>query len=299
MTDIKNKLTGTGVALVTPFNKDLTVDVLALERLVHHVITGGAEFLVVFGTTGEPVVLSEDEMMQVANCVFSVNNGRLPIVMGCGGNNTAGVVGQLASPIYKNADAILSVSPYYNKPSQQGIFNHYKHIAENSHAPIIIYNVPSRTGSNIEAATVAKIAAEIPNVAGLKEASPSVEQFTYIAKSLPSSFFITSGDDSLVLPHMSLGSIGAISVTANIFPKEYSEMVRLCIAGDYTEARKIHFRLIEFTDSLFDEGSPAGPKVALEILGIAKSFVRQPITTTSSEQRAKIETLLLKFKSGI
>jgi len=292
MGTILQKLTGTGVALVTPFNEDYSVDFGALGRLVEHVISGGVEFLVVFGTTGEPVTLTLEEKKQVIDYIGTINNKRLPMVVGCGGNNTLEVVANLESGIYNAADAILSVQPYYNKPSQLGIFNHYKAIAESSPAPVLAYNVPGRTGSNIEMSTVVKIAREIDNVIGLKEASPSVEQFTYIKKSVPSDFLIISGDDSLVVPHMSLGSAGAISVTANVFPKEYSDMVRFCQQGDFCKARELHFKLIEFTDSLFEEGSPAGPKVALAELGIMSPTVRMPLTTTTVAQKERIERLL-------
>jgi len=259
---------------------------------VEHVISGGVEFLVVFGTTGEPVTLTLEEKKQVIDYIGTINNKRLPMVVGCGGNNTLEVVANLESGIYNAADAILSVQPYYNKPSQLGIFNHYKAIAESSPAPVLAYNVPGRTGSNIEMSTVVKIAREIDNVIGLKEASPSVEQFTYIKKSVPSDFIVISGDDSLVVPHMSLGSAGAISVTANVFPKEYSDMVRFCQQGDFGKARELHFKLIEFTDSLFEEGSPAGPKVALAELGIMSPTVRMPLTTTTVAQKERIERLL-------
>lgn len=292
MGTIQQKLTGTGVALITPFKEDLSIDFNALGKLIEHVIAGGVEFLVIFGTTGEPVVLSQDEKKQVIEFIQKQNNKRLPIVIGCGGNSTAEVCECLKSGLYDSADAILTVSPYYNKPSQLGIFNHYKAVAEASKAPVLLYNVPSRTGSNIECSTVLRLANEVPNIIGIKEASPSVEQFTYIKKSVPASFHVTSGDDSLVVPHMSIGSAGAISVTANIFPREYSDMVRMCLAGDFAKARETHFRLIEFTDSLFEEGSPAGPKVALAALGIIQPHVRMPLTTTSEKQADKIKRLM-------
>ena len=292
MGTIQQKLTGTGVALITPFKEDLSIDFNALGKLIEHVIAGGVEFLVVFGTTGEPVVLSQDEKKQVIEFIQKQNNKRLPIVIGCGGNSTAEVCECLKSGLYDSADAILTVSPYYNKPSQLGIFNHYKAVAEVSKAPVLLYNVPSRTGSNIECSTVLRLANEVPNIIGIKEASPSVEQFTYIKKSVPETFHVTSGDDSLVVPHMSIGSAGAISVTANIFPREYSDMVRMCLAGDFAKARETHFRLIEFTDSLFEEGSPAGPKVALAALGIIQPHVRMPLTTTSEKQADKIKRLM-------
>jgi len=285
------KLGGTGVALITPFDNDGHVDFNALERLVEHAITGNVEFLVAMGTTGEPVTLTNEEKKSVLDCIKSVNNKRVPMVVGCGGNNTSAIVEEVKNPIYNGFDAFLSVSPYYNKPSQEGIYQHYKAIAAASPIPVLAYNVPGRSGSNISVETALRIAT-IDNMLGLKEASPSVEQFTYIKKDLPKDFLLFSGDDSIVVPHMSLGAAGAISVTANAFPKLYSDMVRFCLAGNYTEALKLHFKLIEFTDHLFIEGSPAGVKAALEILGITKRNVRLPLTTVSDATYKKIERLI-------
>ena len=275
----RTKFHGTGVALITPFNYDGSIDFDSLEKLLTHVIENKVEFITVFGTTGEPVTQSKSEQKDVLKFIVSKVNKRVPILAGCGGNSTMEVVGKLKAGEFDDVDAILSVSPYYNRPSQRGIFEHYKLISENSPKPVILYNVPGRTGSNIAHDTVIKIAKELPNVIGLKEASPSVEQFTYISKDIPKDFLMISGDDSLVLPHMSIGAVGAISVTANAFPLEYSTMIRLCREGKYAEARQIHFKLIEFTDSLFEEGSPGGIKAALEIMGIVKNNVSLPLTT--------------------
>ena len=293
----RTKFHGTGVALVTPFNQDGSVDFESLEKLVNHVIENKVEFVVVFGTTGEPVTQSKAEQKEVLKFVVSKVNKRVPIVVGCGGNDTMEVVEKLRSGLYDDVDAILSVSPYYNKPSQRGIFEHYKLISENSPKPVIIYNVPGRTGSNIAYDTVMKIAKELPNVIGLKEASPSVEQFTYISKDLPKGFLMISGDDSLIVPHMSIGAVGAISVTANAFPLEYSTMVRLCRDGKFAEAREIHFKLIEFTDSLFEEGSPGGVKAALEVLGIVKNNVRLPLTTVTEKHYEEIKRLVKQVQT--
>lgn len=288
----QTKFFGTGVALVTPFNQDGSVDFAALERLVDNAVVNQVEYVVVFGTTGEPVTLTNKEKQDVADCVKKTVAKRVPIVMGCGGNNTALVLENLKSDIYKDADAILSVSPFYNKPSQKGIIQHYKLIAENSNAPIIIYNVPGRTGMNMEVATSVEIANEINNVIGLKEASPSVEQFTYIKKDIPEDFLLISGDDSIVLPHMSLGAAGAISVTANALPGMYSHMIRLAREEKYQEALKLHLKMIEFTDHLFVEGSPAGVKAALNHMGIMENVVRLPLTTVTDELFIKMKTLL-------
>lgn len=293
----RTKLYGTGVALITPFENDGSIDYVSLGKLINHVIGNKVEFLVVFGTTGEPVTLTKEEQKSVLAFVIEKAQKRVPIIAGCGGNNTMELLEKLKSGFYNGVDAILSVSPYYNKPSQKGIFEHYKIIAENSPVPVIIYNVPSRTGSNVTYETVIKISKELPNVIGLKEASPSVEQFTYIRKDVPKDFLVISGDDSLIVPHMSIGAVGAISVTANVFPLEYSTMVRLCGENKFEEARKIHFKLIEFTDSLFEEGSPAGVKAALEILGIVKNNVRLPLTTVSEKHYNEIKRLIQVVKS--
>jgi len=291
-------LRGTGVALVTPFVDDNgAVDFNAYQALLNHVISNKVNYLAVFGTTGEPVTLSDAEKKDVLDCAYDTVAGRCPIIVGCGGYNTKKVIDKLQSGDYDKADAILSVSPYYNKPSQEGIFQHYKVISENSPVPVVAYNVPGRTGSNVEAKTSIRISHELPNVIALKEASPSVEQFTYIKRGMKEDFQLISGDDSIIIPHMSLGGVGAISVTANVLPAEYSEMVRLANAGKFDEALKIHLKLIEFTDSLFEEGSPSGVKAALSMLGIVKNHVRMPLTTVSKEQYARIEKLLAEIKS--
>lgn len=293
----RTKFHGTGVALITPFENDGSVDFSSLEKLINHVIENKVEFIVVFGTTGEPVTLTKDEQKVVLKFIVDKVKKRVPIVVGCGGNNTLDVVEKLKNGDFTGVDAILSVSPYYNKPSQRGIFEHYKMISENSPLPIIIYNVPGRTGSNVAYETVLKISKELKNVIGIKEASPSVEQFTYISKDVPKDFLMISGDDSLIVPHMSIGAVGAISVTANAFPLEYSTMVRLCKEGRFAEAREIHFKLIEFTDSLFAEGSPGGVKAALEILGIVKNNVRLPLTTVTDGHYQEIKRLIEQIKS--
>ena len=288
---IQDKFRGTGVALITPFTDNNNVDFNSLGKLVDHVIDGGVEFLVVFGTTGEPITLSEDEKKDVLDFIYERNTKHIPMIIGCGGNNTEEIANKAAN-IDTRFDAILSVVPYYNKPNQRGMFQHYKTVSEASALPVIAYNVPGRTGCNMQAETTIKIANELPNVIGLKEASPSVEQFTYIKKGLPKDFMLLSGDDSIVLPHMSLGGWGAISVTANAMPRMYSDMVRLCMANKYDEALKLHLKLIEFTDSLFTEGSPAGVKAALSILGIIENNVRLPLVTVTPQHYDYIKRLI-------
>ena len=292
---IQKKLHGTGVALVTPFTQTKQVDYPSLEKLIEHVISGGVEFIVVFGTTGEPITLSKQEKKDILAFIVSKVYKRVPIVLGCGGNNTAEVVETISEIDPTTCDAVLSVVPYYNKPNQRGIFEHYKAIASASKIPVIAYNVPGRTGCNIEAATSIKIAHEIENIIGLKEASPSVEQFTYIKRDIPHDFLLLSGDDSIIVPHLSLGANGAISVTANAVPRLYSDMVRFGLNKNFDEALKLHLHLIEFTDSLFTEGSPAGVKAALNHLGITEPDVRLPLVAVSDAHNTYIEALLKKL----
>ncbi|MDR2962761.1 MAG: 4-hydroxy-tetrahydrodipicolinate synthase [Bacteroidales bacterium] len=286
------KFSGTGVALITPFTNENTVDFAALDNLIEYVIEGGVDFLVIFGTTGEPVTLTESEKSEILEFIYQHVNGRKPIVVGCGGNNTAETVKAISAIDDTKFDAVLSVSPYYNKPGQRGILEHYKHVAAASKLPVIAYNVPSRTGCNIEVDTAIKIANEIPNIVGLKEASPSVEQFTYIKRAVPKDFLLISGDDSIVVPHMVLGACGAISVTANAAPHLYSSMIRLCLEQNYTEALEIHLKLIEFTDSLFTEGSPAGVKAALAHKGLVKNNLRLPLVPVTAAHEQYIQSLL-------
>ena len=293
---IREKLQGTGVALVTPFTSTNQVDLSALGNLIDYVIQGGINYVVVFGTTGEPITLTKDEKNEILDFVSSKVNKRVPIVVGCGGNNTAEVVESAAAIDSSKFDAILSVVPYYNKPNQRGMFEHYKAVAQASTVPVLAYNVPSRTGCNLNAETVIKIANEIPNIIGIKEASPSVEQFTYIKKGIPKDFLLISGDDSLVLPHLSLGAVGAISVTANAMPRMYSDMVRLCKANKFPEALELHLKLIAFTDSLFFEGSPAGVKAALHYLGIMQNEVRLPLVNVTPLHNETIVALLKQLQ---
>ncbi len=288
---IQDKFRGTGVALITPFTDNNNVDFNSLGKLVDHVIDGGVEFLVVFGTTGEPITLSEDEKKDVLDFIYERNKKRVPMIIGCGGNNTDEIA-KKALNIDTRYDAMLSVVPYYNKPNQRGMFEHYKAISEASALPVIAYNVPGRTGCNLQAETTIKIAHELPNVIGLKEASPSVEQFTYIKRGVPEDFMVLSGDDSIVLPHMSLGAWGAISVTANAMPRMYSDMIRLCMENKYPEALKLHLKLIEFTDSLFTEGSPAGVKAALSMMNIVENNVRLPLVTVTPKHFDYIQQLI-------
>lgn len=289
---ITEKLKGTGVALVTPFRKEGSIDFNALTKLVEHVIEGGVEYLVLIGTTSESPVLSLDERNAIISHVKDVNNGRLPIVVGCGGNNTANVMSLFEQTDLEGVDAILSVAPYYNKPNQKGLYNHYRAIANASPLPVIIYNVPGRTGCNITAETTLKLAHEFDNIVAVKEASGNFDQIMQIVKNKPENFIVLSGDDAITLPLISIGVEGVISVSGQVFPKEFSEMVRLGLKGKYTEARKYHYMLTDVTNALFEEGNPVGAKAALEILGITDKYVRMPLASASKGLSVKIKKLI-------
>lgn len=283
---MKNTFKGSGVALVTPFTKNLVIDFDALEDLVDYQIDNGTDFLVVQGTTGESPTLSQEEKIDILNCVIECNDGRLPIVYGVGGNNTANVVNSLGN-LPKGVDGILSVSPYYNKPIQQGILAHYKIVADATDLPIILYNVPGRTGSNIAVKTTLALA-EVPNIVAIKEASGNMEQIMQIIKDCPSDFGVISGDDNLTMPLISAGAVGVISVVANAFPALFSSMVKASMSGDLDTAKKAHYALFDITQMFFEEGNPGGVKVALTHLEIMEEFMRMPLFPVSSDLRQRI-----------
>ncbi len=288
----KSTFTGTGVALVTPFKKDDSIDFRALTNVIEHVINNGVEYLVALGTTGETPVLSIEEQAEVISHVKKINAGRLPLVVGMGGNHTTHQIEGIKKADFDGIAAILTASPYYSKPSQRGIYKHYMAIAGASPVPVIIYNVPSRTGSNISAETSLKLAAECRNFAGIKEASGNMAQIMNIAKNKPEGFHLISGDDSLALPMISLGGSGVISVIGNAFPRRFSEMVRLALENRWDEARSIHYSMLEIIDQLFIEGSPAGVKAALNILNICENQVRLPLTTVSRSTYTRLTELI-------
>ena len=291
-----DKFKGTGVAIVTPFNKDKTVDNKSLIKVVNHIITGGVEYIVVLGTTGESVTLTKEEKKSVISVVVNTVNKRVPVVLGLGGNNTQEIIESLNKlSEVKQVDAILSVSPYYNKPNQRGIYEHYKAIAKACPLPLILYNVPGRTSSNISAETTLKLANECKNIIGIKEASGNIEQAMKIIKYKPKDFLVISGDDSLTLPMIACGADGVISVVANAFPKDYSEMTRQILAGNVKKAQQLHYKLTDITEQLFADGNPAGIKAALDILGICKPVVRLPLVEVNSETRKKLEELIKKY----
>ena len=291
-----SKFIGTGVALVTPFKKDKSIDKKSIVRIVNHIIEGGAEYIVVLGTTGESVTLTKEEKQHVVSLVIQTVNKRVPIVMGLGGNNTQEIINAMNHPSdFKGIDALLSVSPYYNKPNQEGIYQHYKALAKVSRLPIILYNVPGRTGSNISAETTLRLAREFKNIIGIKEASGNLEQAMKIIKNKPSSFKVISGDDSLTLPMIACGAEGVISVVANAFPKDFSEMVRQTLAGNLPKARTLHYKLTDITEQLFADGNPGGIKAALEILDLCKAYVRLPLMPINAETRKKLEHLIAQY----
>ena len=272
-------LIGTGVALVTPFKKDFSIDFEALQRIVNFSIDGGVEYLVVMGTTAENATLTQAEKEQVINAVIDINKGRLPIVLGVGGNNTMQVVEELKTRDFSAFEAILSVSPYYNKPTQEGIYQHFKAIAEASPIPVILYNVPGRTSSNMLPSTVVRLAKDFDNVVAIKEAAGDVVQAMQLIKNAPKDFLVISGDDMIALPIVLAGGAGVISVIGQGFPKEFSEMIRLGLNKKVNEAFKTQYFLSDCIDMIFEQGNPAGIKQVFQALGIAENTVRLPLVS--------------------
>jgi 4-hydroxy-tetrahydrodipicolinate synthase len=288
-------LTGTGVAIVTPFKKDGSIDFNALKKLVNHLVNGKVEYLVVMGTTGESVTLSKEEKQKVIDCVVKENKKRVPLVLGVGGNDTAEIAKQVSKVDAKAFSAILSVSPYYNKPSQEGIYQHYKVISKASKLPIILYNVPGRTASNIAWDTTIRLANDFKNIIAIKEASGSIEQCMRIINNRPKNFLVISGDDNLTLPIIASGGDGVISVVANAFPKDFSDMVRAAIEDDMAKARKLHYKLMDITDQLFADGNPGGIKYALSLLKVCDTYVRLPLVEPNDKVKQKLKDLIKKY----
>ncbi len=283
---MKNILKGCGVALVTPFNEDFSIDFLALKKLVNYQIDNGTDYLVVLGTTGEAPTLSMGEKLEVLKTVQDANRGRLPIVFGVGGNNTMAVCEILRS-LPDGIDAILSVSPYYNKPTQNGIIEHYKEVAKATDLPIILYNVPGRTGSNMTASTTL-VLADIHNIVAVKEASGDFNQIMEILHNKPDGFDVISGDDVITIPLINLGAAGVISVVANAFPNRFSQMVHAALDNDIVLARDAHYDLLNVTNMFFSEGNPAGVKVSLSKQGLMREIVRRPLYPVSKELELQI-----------
>ena len=285
-------LKGLGIALVTPFKEDENVDYEALDRLVDYLVQNGADYLVVLGTTAETPTLTEEEKKKIISLVVTKVRRRIPVVLGVGGNCTRQVVEKLKNDEMVGIDAILSVVPYYNKPSQEGIYQHYKAIAESTKLPIILYNVPGRTGVNMTAETTLRIARDFKNVVAVKEASGNITQMYDIIKNKPANFNVISGDDGITFPLITLGAIGVISVIGNAFPREFGKMVRLALAGDYDNARTIHHRFTELFNLLFVDGNPAGAKSMLSMMGFMKNKLRLPLVPTRIVTYEKIREVL-------
>jgi 4-hydroxy-tetrahydrodipicolinate synthase len=295
MRNLITTLSGTGVALVTPFKADMSVDEPALARVIEHVIAGGVEYIVTLGTTGETPTISREEKIRIARYTIEVVNGRMPVVIGAGGSDTREVIREIEKLPTDQAIAILSASPYYSKPSQEGIYQHYKAIASASPIPVILYNVPGRTARNIDAGTIMRLS-ELSNIAGIKEAGGDMAQCALILRDRPSDFLIVSGDDALAFPQIAMGMDGVISVAANSYPQAFSNMVRAALDGDLKKAKKINDGLIEGYELLYVENNPAGVKAALAELGLIENVVRLPLVPLSKTYHDKLQKYLSSLK---
>jgi 4-hydroxy-tetrahydrodipicolinate synthase len=294
---LRNKLEGMGVALVTPFKNDNSIDFDALERLVEFQIDNDTNYLVVCGTTAETPSLYEAEKEQIICCVVEKSAGRIPIVVGIGSNNTHSIVNQVKTTNFKGVDAILSVCPYYNKPSQEGLYQHFKAIASETDMPIILYNVPGRTGCNMSAQTTLRLANDFDNIVAIKEASGNFQQIDEIIKNKSKNFMVISGDDGITFPLITLGAVGVISVIGNAFPKEFSRMVRLALRGDLIGAREIHYRFTELTELLFVDGNPAGVKSIMSVIGLIDNNLRLPLVPTTINTMERIKKVLHEIEA--
>ena len=291
-----NIFKGLGIALITPFKSDSSVDYETLTRLVEFQIDNGADFFCILATTGETPCLTKEEKEKIKQLVIDVNKGKLPILMGCGGNNTAAVVEELKTTDWSGIDGILSVCPYYNKPSQEGLYQHFKAIAQASPLPVVLYNVPGRTGINLKAETTIRLANDCENIVAIKEASGSLEQVDEIIKNKPARFDVISGDDALTFPMIASGAAGVISVIGNALPKEFSRMIRYEFRGEYEPARKIHHRFTELYSLLFVDGNPAGVKALLHEMGMIENELRLPLVPTRITTMQKIATTLKELR---
>ncbi|HEV3324792.1 MAG TPA: 4-hydroxy-tetrahydrodipicolinate synthase [Puia sp.] len=291
---LKEQLRGTGVALITPFQSDTSVDYAALEKVINFVIAGGVEYVVTLGTTGETPTLSKEEKKQIALYTFEKVAGRVPVVVGIGGNNTAELLQELATFPLDKATAVLSASPNYSKPSQEGLFQHYAALAAASPKPLLLYNVPGRTGRNLSAATTIRLAREVGNIAGIKEASGDMAQCMEILRDKPEDFLVVSGDDALALPQIACGMEGVISVAANGFPKEFSNMVRLALKSDFKGAKALNDGLIAAYELMFSENNPAGVKAAMAELRLIGNYLRLPVVPLSQGLQVKWKEYLGK-----
>lgn len=286
------QFTGLGVAMVTPLTEDHSIDFAALQRLIEHMISGGVDYLVVQGTTGESATINSTEKRSLLDFILEVNGGRVPVVYGVGGNDTRGICQTLETWNFDGVDGILSVSPYYNKPTQEGIYRHYEALANATELPIILYNVPGRTASNMTAETTLRLANDFSNIIAVKEASGDLDQIATIIQHKPSDFLVISGDDALTLPLISAGADGVISVVGNAFPAEFSNLVHKALAGDYNEARVEHYKLKDIIENLFVEGNPAGVKECLKHASICQNHVRLPLLPVSQITSERLYRLM-------
>ena len=293
---VRNIFKGLGIALITPFNEDGSVDYPTLSKLVEYQLKNGADFLCILATTGETPCLTAEEKKQIKDTIVSTVHGRVPILMGCGGNNTAAIVEELKTGDFSGIDGVLSICPYYNKPSQEGLYQHFKAISAATKLPIVLYNVPGRTGVNMTAATTVRLARDCKNIVAIKEASGNLEQVDEIIKNKPSSFDVISGDDALTFPMISCGAVGVISVIGNALPKEFSKMIRLEFKGEYEAARKIHHRFTDLFSLLFVDGNPAGVKCVLSEMGMIKNILRLPLVPTRITTMQRISEILKELK---
>ncbi len=291
-----NIFKGLGIALVTPFKTDGSIDYVALKRLIEYQTDNGSDFLCILGTTSESPCLDQEERAEIKRFVVEVNQGRLPVLMGCGGNNTRAVVKELQSFDLRGVDGILSVCPYYNKPSQEGLYRHFKMIADNCPLPVVLYNVPGRTGINLKSETTIRLANDCRNIVAVKEAGGSLEQVDEIIKNKPSHFDVLSGDDALTFPMIASGAAGVISVIGNALPREFSRMIRLEFNGEYEPARKIHHRFTELYSLLFVDGNPAGVKALLHEMGFIENELRLPLVPTRVATVQKMAAILQEMR---
>ena len=295
MNNQPTKFRGTGVAIVTPFTASYAIDFVAHEKMINHVIHGGMDYIVLLGTTGESPTVSMQEKKALVEFTIEKINNRIPLVVGIGGNNTSEVVLAIQHMPLKGVDGILSVSPYYNKPRQEGVYKHFKAVAESSPVPVILYTVPGRTGGNIASFTTIRLATDFQNIIGIKEASGNMNQIYQVLMQRPENFLVISGDDGLTLPMLASGTDGVISVVANGYPKEYAAMVKYGLDGDFEQARKIHFQLIDLINALFADGSPGGIKTVLELKQLCQNIVRLPLVPVNNETRKLIHKLVTQI----
>ena len=291
-----NIFKGLGIALITPFMEDGSVDYKSLIRLVEYQLNNGADFFCILATTGETPTLTAEEKQKIKDLIVDLVGGRVPILVGCGGNNTAAIVKELQTGDFRGVDGILSVCPYYNKPSQEGLYQHFKTIAAATKLPVVLYNVPGRTGVNLSAATTVRLAHDCDNIVAIKEASGNLEQVDEIIKNKPRNFDVISGDDALTFPMISCGAVGVISVIGNALPREFSKMIRLQMKGEYDGARKIHHRFIDLFSLLFVDGNPAGVKAMLHEMGYIENVLRLPLVPTRISTLQRMSEIMKELK---